>query len=325
MLIVTGGAGFIGSALIWELNQRGFNDITVVDNLASSEKWQNMVSLKIRDYVHKDVFIEGIRKNPKALKGIKGIIHLGACSSTMEQNADYLMSNNFHYTRDLFTAAASRGIRFINASSAATYGDGSNGFDGDISKIPSLRPLNMYGYTKQLFDQWSLDTGAVNSLVSLKFFNVYGPNEYHKGMMQSVVCKSVPQIQEHGSISLFESHHPDYKDGESMRDFVYVKDVVKLIVWLLKNPKITGIYNVGQGQARSWKDLANAVFNAMALEANIKIIPMPEQLKEKYQYFTEANMDWLKQVGYPLQFSSLEEGVTDYVQNYLLKENKYLA
>ncbi len=323
MYIITGGAGFIGSALVWELNKHGIFDIIVVDNLASTNKWLNLSHLRIRDYIHKDIFIENVRKNGLAQE-VKAVIHLGACSSTMEQNADYLMENNFHYTRDLFLAAKEKNIRFLNASSAATFGGGEHGFSNDLSFIKKYRPLNAYAFSKQLFDLWTLDTNNLNNLVSLKFFNVYGPNEYHKGNMQSVVCKAVPQIQNENVMRLFKSAHPDYKDGEQMRDFVYIKDVVKLMYWLLENPNVTGIYNVGQGLARSWNDLVKAVYSAMGLETKIEYINMPKELLGKYQYYTHADMTWLKDVIYPYAFSTLEDGITDYVQNYLLKEDKYL-
>ncbi len=323
MIIVTGGAGFIGSALIWELNRKGYEDILVVDNFATTEKWKNLVPLKYSDYVHKDAFIKNVREKGLS-KHVKAIVHLGACSSTMETDADYLMENNFRYTRDLFLAAHARKIRFVNASSAATYGNGEYGFAANYKDISKLRPLNMYGYSKQLFDLWSIRTKAVHNLVSLKFFNVYGPNEYHKEGMRSVVCKAVSQINQTGKLSLFKSYKPEYKHGQQMRDFVYIKDVTRLIAWLLETPNVNGIYNVGQGVARSWNDLANAVFSAMKKKVNIEYIDMPAQLIEKYQYYTEADMQWLEQAKYPHTFASLEDGVTDYVQNYLLKENALL-
>ncbi len=323
MYIVTGGAGFIGSAFVWELNKRGIEDVIIVDNLSSSQKWKNLNGLKITDYIHKDKFIQEIRIKGLS-KSVKGVIHLGACSSTTEQDADYLMENNFHYTRDLFVISQKNNIRFINASSAATYGDGEHGFTGDIDTIPQLRPLNMYGYSKQLFDLWSIKTQNINNLVSLKFFNVYGPNEYHKDGMRSVVCKAVSQIEESGKLKLFGSYHKDYKDGEQMRDFVYIKDVVALMYWLLENPQVCGIYNVGQGKARTWNDLARAVFSSMGKQENIEYIAMPLELQGKYQYYTQADMTWLDKVNYPHKFMTLEEGVKDYVQEYLLKNNAYL-
>ncbi len=323
MYIVTGGAGFIGSAFIWELNKRGITDIIVVDNLASTSKWKNLVSLKISDYVQKDAFMATVRKHGLS-KQVKGVIHLGACSSTTEQDADYLMENNFHYTRDLCLAALKEKIRFINASSAATFGEGEFGFINTVENISRLQPLNMYGYSKQLFDLWSIKTGAVNHLVSLKFFNVYGPNEYHKDDMRSVVCKAVTQIEETNTLRLFKSYRDDYPDGGQMRDFVYIKDVTKMMNWLLENEQVNGIYNVGQGIARTWNDLAKSVFTAMGRETNIEYIEMPQTLHGKYQYFTEADMSWLKDVNYPYTFSTLEEGVTDYVQNYLLGQIKHL-
>ena len=323
MIIVTGGAGFIGSAIIWELNRQGVDDILVVDNLAKSEKWKNLVNLRITDYIHRDAFIENIRKGQWP-EGACAIIHMGACSSTSELDADFLMSNNYHYTRDLCQACLRAKARFINASSAATYGDGSLGFSDAQEGTANLRPLNMYGYSKQLFDLWALRGNIINQIVSLKFFNVYGPNEYHKDSMRSVVCKAVPQIQASGNLKLFKSERPDYQDGGQQRDFVYVKDCAKLVVWLMKNPQINGILNVGAGLARTWNDLAGAVFSAMGLPLTIDYVDLPPNLRGKYQYFTQADMSWLKREKCPVTFRSLEEGVQDYVQNYLLAENPYL-
>ena len=323
MYIVTGGAGLIGSAVIWELNRRGVDDILVVDNLASTDKWKNLVHLRYTDYMHRDEFIAQVRRGQWP-EGTKAVIHMGACSSTTERNADFLMENNFHYTRDLCWAAHRGGSRFITASSAATYGDGSLGFSDALDMVPRLRPLNMYGYSKQLFDLWALREGAVEGIVSLKFFNVYGPNEYHKGSMRSVVCKAVPQILDSGVLKLFRSDRPDYADGGQMRDFVYVKDCAALILWFVDNPQVNGIFNVGTGQARTWNDLAHAVFAAMDREPRIEYIDMPDTLKGKYQYFTQADMSWIQRLNCPFTFRSLEEGVDDYVRNYLCASEPYL-
>ena len=324
MFIVTGGAGLIGSAIIWELNRRGVEDIIVVDNLASTEKWKNLVHLKYSDYMHRDMFIEQVRSAGLKGLGVEGVIHMGACSSTTEKDADFLMRNNFHFTRDLCWATLNAGARFITASSAATYGDGSLGFSDSLELMPRLRPLNMYGYSKQLFDLLALRGGILDKIVSLKFFNVYGPNEYHKGSMRSVVCKAVPQIRETGRLALFKSDRPDYADGGQKRDFVYVKDCAALVYWFYEHGDVNGVFNVGTGQARTWNELANAVFSAMEKPANIEYIDMPDTLKGKYQYFTQADMGWMKRVGCDFTFRSLEEGVEDYVRNYLLKDNAYL-
>ncbi len=316
MYIITGGAGFLGSALLWELNKAGIDDVLVVDNLGTSEKWKNLVGLRYTDYVHRTDFIQKVRSQGLD-DNVQGIVHLGACSDTTERDADFLMENNFHFTRDLCQAALKQGIRFVNASSAATYGDGSLGFDDAVQRIPLLRPLNMYGYTKQLFDMWLLRTGHIDKVVSLKFFNVYGPNEYHKNAMRSVVCKAYTEISETGALRLFRSNTPHYADGGQMRDFVYVKDCVRTMHWLLTQNTVCGVYNVGTGTARTWNDLARAVFAAMGKEARIEYMDMPEILHGKYQNYTEAKMDRLLAQGCPPCDTSLEDGVKDYVQNYL--------
>lgn len=323
MYIVTGGAGFIGSAMIWKLNEENIDDILVVDNLASSEKWRNLVNRRYTDYMHRDEFrkmLEANRLPPKT----EGIIHLGACSATTERNVDFLMQNNVKYSELLCRCAMDRGIRFINASSAATYGDGSLGFSDDISTTVKLKPLNAYGYSKQLFDLWAYRERRLDSIASVKFFNVYGPNEYHKGDMKSVICKVFADIRNGLPIRLFKSDHPDYGDGESMRDFVYVKDCVNVLYWLLQNPQANGILNIGSGKARSWNDLAHAVFAAMDVPPKIEYFDMPDALKGKYQYFTQADMDWLDRMHCDVPFHSLEEGVADYVRNYMMKDDPYL-
>ena len=317
MIIVTGGAGFIGSALVGHLNGKGITNILVVDNLGSTEKWQNLVGKEIIDYVHKDVFIERIRNEDFNYK-VSGVIHLGACSSTTERDADYMISNNFHYSKDLARWAIARNYRFIYASSAATYGDGSQGFSDDTDSLKDLRPLNVYGYSKQLFDLWAQDSRNFDKIVGLKFFNVYGPNEDHKGDMKSVVNKGFEQIRETGELTLFKSHREDYADGEQKRDFIYVKDCVSLIAELLKSKAIHGLFNLGTGDARSFKDLGLAIFEAMGLEPNIRYVDMPQHLQDKYQYYTEAKMDKLADISHKLHLTSLEEGVSDYVKNYLL-------
>ena len=324
MIIVTGGAGLIGSNFIWELNRQGMDDILVVDNLASTEKWKNLSHLRYSNYMHRDRFLEQLRSGQK-LEGVEAVIHMGACSSTTERDADFLMENNFHYTVEICLAALEAGARFINASSASTYGDGELGFSDDLDLMPKLKPLNMYGYSKHLFDLWCLRHKVLNEVVNLKFFNVYGPNEYHKGSMMSMVCRAVPQIKELGRIRLFKSDHPKYGDGESLRDFVYSKDCAALMYWFMQTPSVNGIFNVGAGKARTWNDLANAVFAAMDMEPNIEYFDMPEHLKGKYQYFTEADMSWMGRENCPVQFHSLEEGVDDYVRNYLTQNDPYLC
>ena len=322
MIIVTGGAGFIGSAIIWMLNENGIDDILVVDHLGNSDKWKNLVNRKYRDYMHKSAFLTNIEKN--RFDRVEAIIHMGACSSTTETDADYLMENNFHYSVTLATHALANNIRFINASSAATYGDGKQGFTDNIKELDNLRPLNMYGYTKHLFDMWAVRSRATNNMASLKFFNVFGPNEYHKGDMCSMVYKGFHQIRENGSLRLFKSHHPDYADGGQRRDFVYVKNCVKIVQWLIENPSVTGLFNVGSGNDRSWNDLATGLFTAMNMPLTIDYIDMPKQIQGKYQNYTKANMEKLKSTGCPVNFSGFEDTINDYVVNYLQKEDPYL-
>jgi ADP-L-glycero-D-manno-heptose 6-epimerase len=295
-----------------------------VDNLGESEKWKNLVNRRYNDYIHKEDFRHMMDEEALHFDNVEAVIHLGACSSTTERDADYLMDNNFHYTCDLAAWAASKGIRFIYASSAATYGNGSLGFDDDLGGIGQLRPINMYGYSKQLFDLWALRHGLLDSIVGIKFFNVFGPNEYHKGDMTSVVFKSFHQIRETGRVRLFKSYHPDYADGGQKRDFVYVKDCVDVLWELVRNREVNGIFNLGTGRARTWNDLVNAVFAAMNLPPQIDYIEMPESLRGQYQYFTEARMGKLRKTGIDADFRTLEESVADYVQNSLQAENPYL-
>lgn len=323
MFIITGGAGFIGSVLLKHLNSRGLRDIVIVDNLGDTEKWKNLLGGQYADYLHRDHFIDLIRRRALPWK-VDGIAHLGACSATTERNADFLMENNFHYSRDLCAYALEHDIRFVNASSAATYGTGENGFSDRVECIEKLRPLNMYGYSKHLFDLWLLRQAAADKVASLKFFNVYGPNEYHKGDMQSVIVKLWKEIVESGKATLFASNVPDIADGEQRRDFVYVKDCARLMGWLLLDAlDIVGIHNVGTGQARTFNDLALAVFQAMDKEPHIEYRPMPEHLAGKYQNYTCADMSWLADTAYPHAFLPLEAGVKDYIGNYLRYDKRY--
>lgn len=316
MHIITGGAGFIGSVLLRRLNELGLDDIVIVDNLGSAEKWRNLVKGRYADFMHRDKFIELVRGGGLPWK-IDGIVHLGACSSTAEKNADFLMENNFHYSRDLALFALEKGARFICASSAATYGDGSLGFSDKRELIERLRPLNMYGYSKQLFDLWLVRNGLDKDAASLKFFNVYGPNEYHKGPMRSVALRVWEQAKKKGSAALFASSAKGIKDGEQKRDFVYVKDCAGLIAWLLLERKdINGVRNAGSGQARTFNDLAKAVFRSLGKEPVLEYTPMPAGLAGKYQNYTRADMSWLEEAGGKMP-RPLEEGVKDYVDNYL--------
>ncbi|MBK7265352.1 MAG: ADP-glyceromanno-heptose 6-epimerase [Ignavibacteriales bacterium] len=323
MIIITGAAGFIGSAIVWQLNQEGINDILLVDSLGSDEKWKNLVNLKYIDFLDKKEFLTLIEQGTN-FGDVQFIIHMGANSSTTEKDADHLVENNFRYTKVLADYSLIKGIRFVYASSAATYGDGSMGFEDNDEDCLKIKPLNMYGYSKNMMDQWAYLTGALKSIAGVKYFNVYGPNETHKGDMRSVVHKAYGQIKSTGRVTLFKSLHPDYKDGEQMRDFVYVKDAVKMTLFLARNKEINGLYNLGQGKARTWNDLVFSIFNALEMDSKIEYIDMPEHLSPKYQYFTEANLKKIRSAGYDENLFTLEEGVRDYVKNYLLP-GKYLG
>jgi len=322
MIAVTGGAGFIGSAIAWRLNKLGRNDIIIVDELGLDEKWKNLVALDYHDFINKNDFIKLIESDVKM--GLDAIIHMGANSSTTEKDADHLMNNNYQYTKKLAEYCIKNNVRYIYASSAATYGDGALGFNDDEALCSSLRPLNMYGYSKNLFDVWAVKQGIMDKIVGVKYFNVFGPNEYHKGDMRSVVHKAYGQIKNTGKVQLFKSGRPDYKDGEQKRDFVYVKDAVEMTLFFLDKKDKNGIYNVGSGNARTWNDLVTAIFKAINKPVNIEYIDLPAHLAEKYQYFTEAKIEKIKKAGYPHPTATLEDGVTDYIKSYL-SAGKYLG
>jgi ADP-L-glycero-D-manno-heptose 6-epimerase len=310
MIVLTGGAGFIGSAYLRKLNDEGIKDIIVVDHLDATDKWKNLQGKKFLDYFQKDDFLALVASGDAPRP--KQVIHIGACSSTTETDGAYFIKNNYEYSKTLAEWAIENKAYFMYASSAATYGDGKEGYSDDVKKIPELKPLNMYGYSKQLFDLWVINNGLYNKVTGLKFFNVFGPNEYHKGDMMSVICKAFPQIQAEGKMRLFKSYKSEYPAGGQMRDFVYVKDVIDVMYWLMKHPGKSGIFNLGTGKARSWNDLANAIFRAMGKTPQIEYIDMPDHLKPKYQYFTEADMSKLAKAGCRHKFMTLEESVKDY-------------
>ncbi|MFB6346154.1 MAG: ADP-glyceromanno-heptose 6-epimerase [bacterium] len=325
MYVVTGGAGFIGSALVWALNERGITDIVIVDhNLDKREKGNNLLPLNYREFINKDVFIQNIR-NLNLDFSPEAIFHLGACSSTTEDDMDFLRRNNVDYSLDLARYALERDIRFIYASSAATYGDGSLGYSDDHELIPELQPLNKYGRSKQLVDEKAFEEGWLDEIVGLKYFNVYGPNEYHKGEMRSVQNKSFPQAREKGTIRLFKSHRNDYEHGQQERDFLYVKDAVDMTLFFLDNPETSGIFNIGVGNARTFDDLAEAIFDALDKPTKIEYFAMPEEIRPNYQYHTEADLTEIRNAGYTEDLYSLEEGIKDYVQNYLLNNSAHLT
>ncbi len=324
MIIITGGAGFIGSAMLWELNRHGISDALIVDDLglASDNKWLNLRGLRFSDYLHKDDLPALLEQN--RLGKVEAVIHMGAISATTEQDANLLIRNNYEYTKMLAAWCARVSARFIYASSAATFGDGAAGYSDGTGAIDRLRPLNMYGYSKQLFDRWALRNGILEHAAGLKFYNVYGPNEYHKEDMTSVVFKAFNQIRQSGTVQLFRSHRPEYRDGEQLRDFVYVKDCTRIMKWLLETPTATGLFNVGTGTARSFLDLARATFSAMQVPESISYIPMPETIRDKYQYYTCADCSHLRNAGYTEPMTALEDGVTDYVRNHLMKATQHL-
>ncbi len=320
MIIVTGAAGFIGSCLVGKLNQEGFYDIVVVDDFSKHEKDHNLEGKRFSQKVERSHFAKWLDENENQ---VQFIFHIGARTDTTEFNTELLNELNFDYSKMVWEKCVKYGLPLVYASSAATYGGGEFGYDDEHSLSEKLQPLNPYGISKNEFDKWALKQEKKPYFwVGLKFFNVYGPNEYHKGRMASVILHSFKQIQEKDTVKLFRSHNPKYKDGEQLRDFVYVKDVVNVCYFLMQHRKDNGIYNLGSGKARTFLDLVKATFNALDKSPNIEFIDTPIDIRDKYQYFTEANMKKLKGVGYDIPFHSLEDGVTDYVKNYL-KENKY--
>ena len=317
MIVVTGGAGFIGSALIWALNRRGQDDILVVDRLGTTDQWRNLAGLRFADVVDKEAFIEALEAG-RFGETIEAVLHMGACSSTTETDADYLMANNYRYTTRIAAwRALRRSCRLVYASSAATYGDGTHGYVDDEKRLDALRPLNMYGFSKHRFDLRARREGWLKEIVGLKYFNVFGPNEGHKGTMRSVINKAYPGVRETGRMALFKSHRADYAHGEQRRDFIYVKDAATMTLFFLDHPEINGLFNIGTGEARSWNAVARALFAATGQTGAIDYIDMPHELQGKYQYFTCADTAKREAVGAPGPAFTLEAAVADYVQNYL--------
>jgi ADP-L-glycero-D-manno-heptose 6-epimerase len=319
MLVLTGGAGFIGSCFLRKLNDEGITDILVVDNLGTNNKWKNLLGKKFKSYYNKTEFREKLKQREFSA-GISTIIHFGACSSTTELNADYLLDNNLAYSIELAEYADRNHIKFIYASSAATYGDGSLGYSD--YRFEGLMPLNCYGFSKLLFDNWIIDAGLDKTFTGIKFFNVFGPNEYHKGNMSSMIYKAYNQIKQQGYVKLFRSNTPEYADGEQRRDFIYVKDAIDVIWQFYSDKHLPGIFNLGTGKSRTWNDLARAVFNALGIEPKIEYIDMPDSIAEQYQNYTEAEMHKLISSGLNFSPVTLEESVSDYVNNYLDKNYK---
>jgi len=320
MIILTGGAGFIGSCFLWKLNKEGVSDVLIVDNINGPAKWKNLSGKYYLDYLQKDEFLRLVEKDDLPVP--RHIIHMGACSSTLATDSSYLLSNNYEYSKKIALWAFKHKVPFLYASSAATYGDGRFGYDDSNENTLRLKPLNMYGQSKQLFDLWVLNSGYEDKVTGLKFFNVFGPNEYHKGEMVSVVYKNFAEVAKGNPMRLFKSYGPHYKDGEQKRDFVYVKDAVEVMYYFFTHPGKTGIFNLGTGQACTWNDLARAMFSAVGKNPMIEYIGMPEQIRDKYQYFTQAKIEKLKGSGCPCRFTPLKDAVRDYAE--YLKTGSYL-
>jgi ADP-L-glycero-D-manno-heptose 6-epimerase len=314
IVLVTGAAGLIGSAVVWGLNRKGHERIVAVDRLDTGEKWRNLVPLRFDDYLEADALPQQIERG--LLNDVRTVIHLGACSSTTETDGRYLIENNFNYTKMLAEWALQRAIRFVYASSAATYG----ALEGRLSEaadLRTLRPLNMYGYSKHLFDLHASTHGFLDRIVGLKYFNVFGPNENHKGDMRSVVNKAFRQVSETGRVRLFKSYRPEFADGDQRRDFLYVKDAVDMTLHLVDTPSANGIFNIGSGASHTWRELVGGVFQALGRPVDVEFIEMPEPLRAKYQYFTEASIDRLRGTGYATPVTPLGDAVADYVTRYL--------
>jgi ADP-L-glycero-D-manno-heptose 6-epimerase len=314
--VITGAAGLIGSALLWQLNREGVDDAIVVDRLGTSEKWRHLVPLRFADYCEADDFYARIARTPEAFGRISTVYHLGACSATTERDAAYLIRNNVGASQDVARWSLERGARFVYASSAATYGARETDLREDLDPH-ALRPLNMYGYSKHLFDLWARREGVLERAVGIKYFNVFGPNEDHKGEMRSVVAKAYAEIARVGRMQLFESYRNGIADGEQARDFLYVKDAVAITSFLGRSRDAVGLFNVGAGIARTWNDLARAIFDALGRPVSVDYIPMPDTLRPKYQYYTQATIDRLRAAGYAAPIAPLEDAVRDYVRNYL--------
>lgn len=326
MYLVTGGAGFIGSNVVAALSDRN-EEIVVCDWLRSDERWRNLAKHEVADLIEPEALQSWLHKNGGE---VDAVIHLGAISATTEADVDLIVQRNIRATLDLLQWCSEKQTRLIYASSAATYGDGSEGFDDAFTceALGKLRPLNAYGWSKLVVDRRiaRMERSGVRlppQWVGLKFFNVYGPNEYHKGTMKSVVARNFPRLKLGEPIRLFQSHRPEYPDGGQLRDFIYVRDCVDVILWLLDHPRVSGLFNLGTGKARSWLDLATALFEAMGRPTAVEFVEMPGQLVSKYQYFTEARMERLRTAGYDRTFTSLEDGVADYVQGFLAKDDPY--
>lgn len=324
MIILTGGAGFIGSAMIWRLNEAGIDDILIVDQVGAGMKWKNLVKRRFSDVIG----INDLKAFLAARPNVDAVFHMGACSSTTEKDMDFLLANNVHYSMEIFNFCTAQRVPLIYASSAATYGAKEEDFADGLDAIHDLRPINPYGYSKQLFDLWvSRQKQTPPFWAGIKFFNVYGPQEYHKEGQASVVFHAFPQVRDNSSLRLFKSYRPDIAHGDQRRDFVYIKDVVEVMFHMYSNRQnaVSGLYNLGTGEARTFADLGRAVFSALDKTAKFEWVEMPDSIRNQYQYYTEADLTRLRRdIGYTKPFVTLEAGVRDYVQNYLNQEDPYL-
>jgi len=321
MIIVTGAAGFIGSVMAKSLNLDGRNDLLLVDKFTKTAKWKNVVGLKFVDFVDRDSFLDRLEKGE--FKDVTMVIHMGACTDTTEFDMNYLMNVNYEYSKRLCSWCLKNNARFIYASSAAVYGDGTKGFSDNNELAMEFQPLNPYGFSKLLFDRWLINTGNVNSVVGMRFFNVFGPNEYHKNKMSSIIYRSYPMAKKEGVVRLFRSYVKNIENGDQKRDFIYIKDVLKITDFFIKNKNVCGIFNVGAGKANSFNELASALLTSLGKKPIIENFDMPDEIKNKYQYFTEADTSKLIKAGYNKGFIPFEGAIADYVQNHLQKENPY--
>lgn len=317
-IVVTGAAGFIGRNVVSALNARGRSDILLVDDLGTSDKWRNLRGLEYDDFIPSSELMPYLA-SPRG-QDVREIVHMGACSATTERDADYLVANNYRYTVDLMTWSLAHGARLVYASSAATYGDGTLGYSDADDVTPTLRPLNMYGFSKHMADLWALRHGFLDSMVGLKFFNVYGPYEEHKDDMRSLVSKAYRQVRDTGRITLFRSHRPEFADGEQMRDFIYVDDAVDVVLYFLDHPERNGLFNCGTSQAATWLELTHALFDALGQPPQVDFVDIPESIRDRYQYFTEADGSKLRSAGYAGTFRGVDEGVREYVDTFLSRE-----
>ena len=321
MIIITGAAGFIGSVIAQGLFRQGVKDLVLVDKFNKPEKWKNVAGINFKEFVDRDSFLDRLEKGEFGTP--EAVIHMGACADTTEFNMDFLMAQNYEYSKRLCLWCQSKNVRFIYASSASVYGDGSKGFNDSDDFTLQMEPLNPYGFSKLVFDRWLINNGLSKTVAGLRFFNVFGPNEYHKGKMSSIIYRAFPMAKKEGVVKLFKSYKKDFTDGGQRRDFIYVKDILPVVNFLLENKKACGIFNLGTGNARSFNELAAAILGPLGKKPIIEYIDMPEEIRNKYQYFTEAEMSSLRNVGYKGTFTSLEDAVSDYEQNYLVPGRNY--